>query len=461
MINPNLPAAGLATLCRQADVRALVLEDQEQVDKVADVQTRLPDLRRIWVIDPKGTGLYRHIDVKPLAGLGEGLAAVEFGDDAVAAVTLFSAGIFSEARCVDVSHDALMPLAASIGPLGLHEGERCISLFALSDPLGHFFSVIAPVLGGTVACFGEDRLPSVGEMRQCAPQTVAIPARLLDRLRRASEARATRTGGLRRALLERWTAGDGRGALLKLLVGKPLANALGLGACRTVMTGYEPMGKISADFVRRLGIETRGLFALAEAGGPVASFEQADDTTLTLFESCPATVEVGGELTLRVGGQVLRTGDLVRVNDGRLHLLGRAADLLTLADGQVIAPSLVEAELTASPYVNQAVAVGGPASGLTALVELDETTLRDWARDRGLAFTTLRSFAEAAEVKALVKEAVEQSNRRLPRAARIVTAVLLPRGLEIANGELTPSMALRRSIVRNRYAHRLVAGAAT
>jgi long-chain acyl-CoA synthetase len=90
------------------------------------------------------------------------------------------------------------------------------------------------------------------------------------------------------------------------------------------------------------------------------------------------------------------------------------------------------------------------------LVELDEPALRAWARASGQAYTTWRSLADGPQVRALIDAAVAAANLRLPPAARIVQAVLLPRPLEAANGELTSALAVRRAIVRNRYAHRLV-----
>lgn len=178
-----------------------------------------------------------------------------------------------------------------------------------------------------------------------------------------------------------------------------------------------------------------------------------------MFDAFSPSVSAEGRLAVTVAGARVDTGDLVTLDGGRLHLVGRAADLLTLPDGRQIAPSVIEAEIGASPYVNQAVAIGGPAGGVTALVELDEVTLRDWAREHGLAFTTLRSFAESSEVARLIEQARSEANQRLEAvdaAAQVRRVVLLPRPLEVGNGELTPSLAVRRAIVRNRYAHRLV-----
>lgn len=459
LLNANLAAGGLATLALQAGVVALVAEDQEQVDKFADVQTRLPQVRACWVVDPKGTRGYTHVRVRPFAELHGGTGAPSSGRAGRAAVGLFSAGVHREPRHVPVGHADLLRLQAAAEPLGLGEGMRIASLFGLADPLGHYLAVVAPVLAGVVPCFGEGRLPTVAELRQCAPAVVALPARLLDQLRRETSARAARSEGLPQRLIQRWITHGGPRGLLHALVGKPVAAALGLAACRTVLTGYERMTPVSARFLARLGIATRGLYGLTEAGGPVAAFAQADAPALQVFDGYGAEVDPAGRVVLRVGAQPVDTGDLVRLDGGALHLVGREAELLTLPDGERVAPAVVEAELQASPYVNQAVAVGGPAGGIAALVELDEVTLRDWARAHGLAFTTLRSFAESSEVARLIEQAVAEANQRLQPTLRIGRVLLLPRALDAANGELTPALALRRAIVRNRYAHRLVQGA--
>lgn len=456
MLNANLAAGGLATLAQKAGVVALVAEDQEQVDKFADVQSRLPQVRDCWVVDPKGTRGYTHLRVQALETLRNGPHRLPEPEPSPTAVGLFSAGVHREPRHVPVSHADLMRLQAAGAPLHLAEGLRLTSLFGLADPVGHFLVVVAPVLFGVVPCFGEGRLPTVAEWRQCAPEVVALPARLLDQLRRETSARAGRTRGLPQRLIQRWIASGGPRGWLHALVGRPAAAALGLAACRTVVTGYERMTPVSARFLARLGIATRGLYGLAEAGGPVAAFRLAESPALKLFDGYGAEVGTGGRLSVTFGGQRVDTGDLIDLAGGELHLVGREAELLTLPDGQRVSPATVEAELQVSPYVNQAIAVGGPAGGITALVELDEVTLRDWARAHGLSFTTLRSFAESTEVARLIDQAVDEANQRLPPALRIARVLLLPRALDPSNGELTPALALRRATVRNRYAHRLV-----
>lgn len=458
LLNPNLAAGGLATLAQQAGISALVAEDQEQVDKYADVQSRLPKVRRCWVLDPKGTRKYTHVGVTEFSSLEEGHPpTIIIAPDSLA-VGLFSAGVHQEPRFVPVSHANLLRLQSSGELLGLRSGARSTSLFGLADPIGFFLAVVAPVMFGNVPCFGEGRLPSVMELRQCVPSVVALPARLLDQMRRETSARGARASLLQRNLIKRWVARTDPGGWSGFLIGRPVAASLGLASAQVVMTGYEKMTPISARFLARLGIRALGLYGLVEAGGPVAMFGQAESPALRIFEGYETQVTAEGRLAVQVGEHRIDTGDLVQLHGGEIHLTGREVEMLTMANGEKVSPATIEAELQVSPYINQAVAVGGPTGGITSLIELDEVTLRDWARAHGLSFTTTRSLAESTEVGRLIGQAVSEANQRLPAAMAIDRFILLPRPLEQANGELTPALALRRQLIRNRYAHRIVQG---
>ena len=85
LLHPTIAPGALASYCEEAGVTALIAEDQEQVDKTADVQSRLPLLQRLWVIDPKGVLNYRHVTARPLAGVVEQGNAGSARTDALAA----------------------------------------------------------------------------------------------------------------------------------------------------------------------------------------------------------------------------------------------------------------------------------------------------------------------------------------------------------------------------------------
>lgn len=464
ILNPALPPGGLATQALQAGATAFILEDQEQVDKVADLQTRLPALQGVWVIDAKGTRGYRHVALQALpepqaaTAAGPSATAAPATPEAPARMRLFTGGAAAEVRPVEVNLEGLDRLQATGAEMGLAEGTRVVSLFGPWSPLGHFVCVLAPLLYGSVICFGEDRLPSVAEWRECEPGVVTLPARALDRLRAETVARAQRSRGWRRRLFEAWLARSGGSAVWHALVGEPVARGLGLAGCQRVLTGFESLSPAGQAFLAAMRKPARSLYAVAECAGPVGHFDPLDRARLQLWPQVQGEVDGAGQLLLHADGGRWPTGDLATPQHPHWLHAGRAADQLRLADGQWLSPAVVELELLACPYVQQVVVVGGPSAGLTALVELDEAMLREWARPQGLVFTTTRSIAQSAAVQALIDEAVRAANARLPAAAQVARTVLLPRPLDPGNGELSPSLAVRRAVVRNRYAHRLVTG---
>lgn len=463
LLHPTISPGGLAAACEEAHVTMLIAEDQEQVDKTADVSSRLPQLGRLFAIDPKGVRSYRHVTVEPLSSVVErgrsAPAVAERCRAGGAALALYSGGVLTDARLLSFRHDEVIErVRAAVGGIPLRPGVRVAAQFALADSLGHFFSIAAPALVGSVACFGEGRLLNEAELREVAPEIFVAPARVFERLRRAAIARIERAGWLRRSL---FAAAMKRGAdrgLWRWIVGRPLLGALGFTRATWLAAAYEQVSGASAEFFAGLGKPVRGLYAVADGGGPVAVLPSAAATDLLPLGDTSLKIDDDATLLLRArsDGDWIVTGDLASRTAAGFQLRGRASDQLMLGDGSTFAASLVERELSASTFVNQAVAVGGPATGITVLVELDETAARDLARERGIAFTTSRNLAESGFVQSLVAEAVALANLSLPAGAQVARAIVLPRPLDQANGELTASLALRRAFIRNRYAHRLV-----
>ncbi len=472
LLHPSIAPGALATYCEEAGAVAILAEDQEQVDKAADVLSRLPAVQRLMVIDPKGVRGYRHVHAEAIADIIAAGAAHAGRDAALAgrkaglaaaapALALYSGGVCGDARLLGFTHGAVLATqAGAADKVPLAEGGRVMAQFALADPLGHFFLVAAPALAGAVACFGEGRLATQAEMREALPEVFAAPARVFERMRREAVARIERAGGVRAALFARAMAAGANGGPGRWLVGKPLVNALGLSRARWTGCAYDALSEATRQFFAHLGVGIAGIYTVADALGPVALIEPGEGE-LNLFGHVAARQDEGGQLHLGVRGAAqvdwVATGDIaVRATRG-LALVGRAVDQLYPDGAEPLCAGVIERTLAESVFINQAVAVGGPSTGITALIELDEVAVRDWARQRALAFTTARSVADSAEVRALIDAAVATANRRLPASATIRRHIVLPRPLDPGNGELTASMALRRAFVRNRYAHLLVA----
>jgi long-chain acyl-CoA synthetase len=143
----------------------------------------------------------------------------------------------------------------------------------------------------------------------------------------------------------------------------------------------------------------------------------------------------------------MHSGDTGVMEDGYLRITGRKKDLIVTSSGKNIAPQDMETELRAHPFISQAVVVGDGRKFLSALVTLDAETV-----EAAVGPADMEVLASHPTVEAAVAEAVEHLNAGRSRAERIKTWRILPRDLTIAEGELTPTLKVRRSAVIDRYA---------
>lgn len=150
----------------------------------------------------------------------------------------------------------------------------------------------------------------------------------------------------------------------------------------------------------------------------------------------------------------LRTGDIGEVDaDGFLRITDRKKDLIKTSGGKYVAPQAIEGKLkTVSPYIGQVVVHGDKRNFCTALVTLDEEAIRAWASSHGVGGTTYTEIVTSPQARALVQEAIDQLNGMLAKYETIKKFEILPRDFTIEDGELTPSLKVKRKFVEKKYA---------
>jgi long-chain acyl-CoA synthetase len=133
----------------------------------------------------------------------------------------------------------------------------------------------------------------------------------------------------------------------------------------------------------------------------------------------------------------LRTGDVGELDDhGFLRITDRKKDLIITAGGKNIAPQNLENALKTSRFVSQALVVGDRRPYVTALVTLDEAEVASSGRDP----------------QQLVQELVDDVNRDRTRVEQIKRFVILPRDFSQDEGEVTPTLKLRRRVIHEHFA---------
>jgi long-chain acyl-CoA synthetase len=150
----------------------------------------------------------------------------------------------------------------------------------------------------------------------------------------------------------------------------------------------------------------------------------------------------------------LRTGDIGEIDaKGFLRITDRKKDLIKTSGGKYIAPQHIEGKLKANcPYISQVIIHGDKRNFVTALVTLDEDALMKWAKHNGLAGKSYTDLAASADAKKLLAPFFDEVNKTLAKYETVKQFAILPRDLTIEQGELTPSLKVKRKVVEKKYA---------
>ena len=478
------PASEIATQLEQADVGVVIVEDEEQLDKVLETGKKL---RNIVVIDPRGirrmddpVSSFEALEAlgsREAVGMRDGdagawAASVAALDPASVATVVFTPATTGSSKGALLSHNALVGAAvAGAEALGLRANDEIVSSLPLCDIAEHSITGAQVVCVGAVVNFGEGGEALVNDLREVQPTVIVGTPRLWERFRDAVEAGERGAGFVKRRAM-RAARRRARGPS-DLLVKRPLRSNLGLGRARVAVTTTAPCPPDVVDFWRAAGVPLRQAYGLTEGAGFVTAASGSDDPPGCVGRSIP-----GVELRLASDGEVLvrgpgvfdgylgdvdatraaldsdgwlHTGDAGTLDDGVLTITGRVRDTLTTSGGHSAAPQAIEARLEASPYIRAAVLVGDGRPCLGAIVVLDATSVGDWAAERGGAFTTFGTLAALPEVRELIGQTVADVNVGLDEQDRIGCFAVLPQQIGDDGDLVTATGKVRRGPVSERF----------
>jgi long-chain acyl-CoA synthetase len=150
----------------------------------------------------------------------------------------------------------------------------------------------------------------------------------------------------------------------------------------------------------------------------------------------------------------LKTGDIGEVDaNGFLRITDRKKDLIKTSGGKYIAPQSIEGKLKAAcPYISQVIVHGDKRNFVTALVTLDEEATMKWAKEHGFNGKPYAEVVKTKEARDLIEPYFKDVNKSLAKYESVKNFAILPKDLSIDEGELTPSLKVKRKVVEKKYA---------
>lgn len=258
------------------------------------------------------------------------------------------------------------------------------------------------------------------------------------------------------------------------MVGAMIRQRVGLDAVQVASSGAAPIAAEILEWFHAIGLPVAEVYGQSEDTGPTSWNPPGAVKIGTVGPPIPG-VEVrlapDGELLVR-GGNVTRgyykepqltaetfdadgwlhSGDVAEIDaDGYIRIVDRKKEILITAGGKNIAPSNLENLLKQKPLIGQACVVGDRRPFVSALVVLDAESALTWARDRQLA-ADLNELARHPDVVAEVQSYIDEINQRLSSVERIKKFAILSSEWTVDSGELTPTLKMKRKVVNERYA---------
>jgi long-chain acyl-CoA synthetase len=148
----------------------------------------------------------------------------------------------------------------------------------------------------------------------------------------------------------------------------------------------------------------------------------------------------------------LHSGDVGEIDaDGYLKITDRKKDIIVTAGGKNITPQYIENKLKASLFINDVVVIGDRRKFLSCLIMIDEDNVVKYAQDNKIQFSTYQDLTRNSEVNQLIEREIQTVNETLARVEQIKKFTILPKKLYEEDGEVTPTMKVKRKFVNEAF----------
>ncbi len=491
--------------------RFVIAADQEQVDKVIDIQEHLHQFEHMLYVDPRGMRKYDHRRLHEFSHVqNQGRAAYdEFIEDLKirtgeltydsTCVMLYTSGTTGKPKGVVLSNRNIIESAKASSEFDtLSEKEEILAYLPMAWVGDFIFSLGQAYWAGFCVNCPESAETMKTDLREIAPSYYFAPPAVFEGQLTQIMIRMEDAGNFKKKMFHHYMAharkvgpklleGKSVGLMdrLKYAVGEfmvygPLKNALGFSNVRVGYTAGEAIGPELFDFYRSLGINLKQLYGQTEATVFITQQPDGEVRSDTVGVPSPGVeirIEDSGEVFYRSPGTFVEyynnpestadtkdaegwvaTGDagFFEKSSGHLRIIDRIKDVGKMSNGAMFAPKYVENKLKFYPDILEVVVFGAGRDRCTAFVNIDLTAVGNWAERNNIAYASYQELAGHPEVLSTIQSHIEETNISIAQdemlaGCQIHRFLILHKELDADDGEMTRTRKVRRKIVGEKF----------
>ncbi|KIC10467.1 long-chain fatty acid--CoA ligase [Leisingera sp. ANG-M1] len=505
-------AEEMAYVLGHCGARFVIAGDQEQADKVIEIQDQLHQFEHMIYLDPRGMRKYDHTQLHQFSHVqDQGRAAYDelIGElntrqgkltyDSTC-VMLYTSGTTGKPKGVVLSNRNVIESAKNSAEFDhLTKGENILSYLPMAWVGDFIFSIGQAYWCGFCVNCPESAGTMMTDLREIGPTYFFAPPRVFEGQLTNVMIRMEDAGALKRKMFHHFLAHakkvggdilDGRPvglmdrlkyALGNVLVYGPLKDTLGYGRIRVGYTAGEAIGPEIFDFYRSLGINLKQLYGQTEATVFITVQPDGEVRADTVGVPAPEVeikIDDNGEIHYRSPGTFVEyfnnpdstastkdaegwvaTGDagFFEESSGHLRIIDRAKDVGKMASGAMFAPKYVENKLKFYPDILEAVLFGNGRDRCVAFINIDLTAVGNWAERNNIAYASYQELAGHPQVLQSIREHVTAVNQSVAEdemlsGCQVHRFVVLHKELDADDGEMTRTRKVRRRIVEEKFA---------
>jgi long-chain acyl-CoA synthetase len=480
------------------------VENEEQLDKWLNFRDNAPNLQKVIVWDLEGLRHFEDPMVMTFDAILElGRQVVEKQPELIEkrmdevtpedlSVLIYTSGTTGPPKGAMLTHRNVMWMGKTISKDNpVYDTDEVMSFLPLCHIFERLFSVFAQITHGYTVNFIESLDTVTDNMTEISPTVGYAVPRIWEKYLSAVYIKMSDATWFKKIVFGlALKIGKGRATLKMnfkpvpfylealyqlayLAIFRKLKERLGFDRLRVAYSGAAPISPDVLHFFQSIGVnliegygqtEGTGVTCVSRVGKvkfgtvgpPITGTEVkiAEDGEIlvkspSVFKGYYRNPESTAE-TLKDGW--LYSGDVGEFDeDGYLKITDRKKDIIVTAGGKNITPQYIENKLKFSPYINDAVVIGDRRKFLSSLIMIDEDNVVKYAQDNKIQFSTYKDLTRSPEIIKLIQKEVDQVNETLARVEQVKKFTILPKKLYEEDGEVTPTMKVKRKYVNEAF----------